>query len=130
MKGYKTQAVGRRKEAVARAYLKDGSGEIFVNNLPCDQYFERESLRLVVKRPLKVVGKDTEFDLKLTVVGGGKSGQAGACSHAISRALNALGLEYRAQLKPEGLLTRDSRVVERKKYGRHKARKLTQFSKR
>ena len=130
MKGYDTQSVGRRKEAVARAFLKKGTGQITVNGKPCDEYFERETLRLAVRRPLVVVGKPEEFDLKVTVVGGGKSGQAGACRHAIARALNELGAEYRALLKPQGLLTRDPRAVERKKYGRHKARKRPQFSKR
>ncbi len=133
MKGYDSQSVGRRKEAVARAFLKKGTGIIIINGKPCDEYFERETLRLAVRRPLVVVGKAEEYDLKMTVVGGGKSGQAGACRHAIARALNALteeGPAYRALLKPQGLMTRDPRAVERKKYGRHKARKRPQFSKR
>ncbi|MCB0329879.1 MAG: 30S ribosomal protein S9 [Bdellovibrionales bacterium] len=126
-----THAIGRRKCAVARAYLRDGKGEITVNSKPMDQYFARKTLQMVVNQPFEVLENRENFDVLVTVRGGGASGQAGAVRHAISRALTEINTEeFRAPLKAEGYLTRDSRCVERKKYGRHKARKRPQFSKR
>ena len=121
---------GRRKSAVARVFLKQGSGQIVVNDKPIDEFFGRETGRMVVRQPLKLTSHDTTFDIMVNVAGGGESGQAGAVRHGITRAL----IDYDAQLKPvlskAGLVTRDARVVERKKVGLHKARRRKQFSKR
>ncbi len=125
-----THTIGRRKTATARAYLKPGKGEIIINGLSCDDYFGRETLRMVVRQPLVATSQLESFDVKVNVKGGGKSGQAGAVRHAIARALVKVDGETRTTIKPLGFLTRDPREVERKKFGRHKARKRPQFSKR
>lgn len=130
MKGYEAACVGKRKTSIARVYVKPGSGNITVNGLAYEKYFGRETLRMIIRQPLEAVEVLEKYDWLLNVKGGGKSGQAGACRHAISRALNAIDLEFRPALKSAGLLTRDPRAVERKKYGRHKARRRPQFSKR
>ena len=121
---------GRRKSAVARVFMKRGSGSIVVNGKPVDQFFSRETGRMIVRQPLELVDQLNGFDIKVNVVGGGESGQAGAVRHGITRAL----IEYDAALKPAlskaGFVTRDAREVERKKVGFHKARRRKQFSKR
>lgn len=122
--------IGRRKTAVARVYLKDGKGEITVNGRKFEEYFPTEVLQIIVKQPLTLIGKDGDFDIKVNVDGGGISGQAEAVRHGISRALVEVDAEDRPAIKKEGFLTRDSRMVERKKYGRRKARRRFQFSKR
>jgi len=129
-KGTGTHAVGRRKTSVARVFLRDGEGKITVNGLTVQDYFGRETLQMVINQPLETVSALDKFDILVNVRGGGKSGQAGAVRHAISRALVKGDEELRSELKPHGFLTRDARMVERKKYGRHKARKRPQFSKR
>jgi len=129
-KGSYTDTVGRRKTAVARAYLKSGEGKIQVNNKPYEVYFGRETLRMIVRQPLVALNALEKFDVKINVAGGGPSGQAGAVRHAIARALIKHDPECRPELKSRGYLTRDAREVERKKYGRHKARKRPQYSKR
>ena len=130
MKGYEAHTIGRRKRAIARAFVKEGEGKIIVNGLELTKYFGREILQYVVKQPLTVTKTVNKYDIKINVKGGGKTGQAGACRLAIARALDTLVEESRKLMKPEGFLTRDPRVVERKKFGRHKARKKPQFSKR
>lgn len=130
MKGYEGSAVGKRKTSVARVYAKAGEGKISVNGLPYDQYFGRETLAMVVCQPLVLSNTFGKYDININVKGGGKSGQAGACRHGIARVLNVISPELRAIIKPAGFFTRDAREVERKKYGRHKARKKPQFSKR
>ena len=121
---------GRRKSAVARVFMKRGSGAITVNGKPVDQFFSRETGRMIVRQPLELVEQLDGFDIKVNVTGGGESGQAGAVHHGITRAL----IEYDAALKPAlskaGFVTRDAREVERKKVGFHKARRRKQFSKR
>ncbi len=121
---------GRRKTSVARVYLRPGQGVITVNKRPFDDYFPRETLRLSVVQPLELTGTAGQFDVKVNVAGGGLSGQAGAVRHGIARALLAYNDQLRAQLKRAGLLTRDPRMKERKKYGQPGARKRFQFSKR
>jgi len=124
-------AIGRRKNAVARVYLREGNGQITVNSKPMDQYFARKTLQMVVNQPFELFENREQFDVLVTVQGGGTSGQAGAVRHALSRALDKSNPEeFHTPLKEKGFLTRDSRAVERKKYGRHKARKRPQFSKR
>jgi len=123
-------ATGRRKNAVARVWLKPGSGRITVNNKEEKVYFARPVLRMILRQPLIAASRDGQFDVIVTVKGGGLSGQAGAVRHGISRALVAYEPTLRAVLKPGGFLTRDPRAVERKKYGRPKARRSFQFSKR
>ena len=121
---------GRRKSAVARVYIKSGSGSIVVNGKPVDEFFSRETGRMLVRQPLEVTSLLTNFDISVNVTGGGESGQAGAVRHGIARAL----VEYDASLKPSlrkaGLITRDAREVERKKVGLRKARRRPQYSKR
>ena len=121
---------GRRKTSVARVFIKAGSGKFVVNEKPVDEFFTRETGRMVVRQPLELVKSPAGFDILVNVFGGGESGQAGAVRHGITRAL----IEYDAALKPQlsaaGLVTRDAREVERKKVGLHKARKRKQFSKR
>ena len=121
---------GRRKSAVARVFLKQGKGEFIVNGKPVDEFFGRETGRMVVRQPLELTKNLTSFDIMVNVYGGGESGQAGAVRHGIARAL----IEYDAALKPTlstaGLMTRDAREVERKKVGLHKARRRKQYSKR
>ena len=123
-------ATGRRKDAVARVWLKPGSGKIVVNGRDQEVYFARPTLRLVINQPFQVAGRDGQYDGDCTVAGGGLSGQAGAVKHGISQALSKYEPTLRAMVKAAGFLTRDSRVVERKKYGRAKARRSFQFSKR
>ncbi len=121
---------GRRKTAVARVFIKKGSGKIVVNDKPLDEFFSRETGRMVVRQPLELTEHTDSFDIMVNVVGGGESGQAGAVRHGITRAL----IDYDETLKPTlskaGFVTRDSREVERKKVGLHKARRRKQFSKR
>lgn len=123
-------ATGRRKNAVARVWIKPGSGRITVNGKDEAVYFARPVLRMIVRQPLIAAGRDGQFDIMVLVDGGGLSGQAGAVRHGISRALVAYEPALRAALKPGGFLTRDPRAVERKKYGKPKARRSFQFSKR
>lgn len=129
-KNLKTYATGRRKDAVARVWIKPGSGKVSVNNRDLENYFARPALRMIINQPLNVVQRSGHYDIICTIAGGGLSGQAGALRHGISRALAAFEPELRTALKSNGFLTRDSRVVERKKYGRAKARRRFQFSKR
>ena len=123
-------SIGRRKTSVARIYLAAGKGEITVNNRTVEDYFASDILQTIVKQPLNVVEVVTDFDIKINVEGGGPAGQAEAIRLAVSRALVEVDPEYRSPLKKEGFLTRDPRMVERKKYGRRKARRRFQFSKR
>ena len=123
-------ATGKRKNAVARVWLKPGHGRITVNGKEEKIYFARPVLRMILRQPLIAANRDGQFDVVCTVMGGGLSGQAGAVRHGISRALVAYEPALRAALKPGGFLTRDPRVVERKKYGHPKARRSFQFSKR
>ena len=123
-------ATGKRKDAIARVWLKPGSGKITVNGRDSTVYFARPVLRMMINQPFSVVNRAGQFDIVATVVGGGLSGQAGAVRHGISRALTLFEPDLRPALKQGGFLTRDSRTVERKKYGRAKARRSFQFSKR
>ncbi|MBN9590374.1 MAG: 30S ribosomal protein S9 [Alphaproteobacteria bacterium 64-11] len=123
-------ATGRRKESVARVWIKPGTGKIIINDRDETIYFARPVLRMILRQPLIATNRDGQFDVIVTVTGGGLSGQAGAVRHGISRALVAYEPALRAALKPGGFLTRDPRAVERKKYGRPKARRSFQFSKR
>ena len=130
MIGEYNYGTGRRKTSVARVFIKRGNGRIVVNGKPLDNYFARETGRMVVRQPLELTSNLDTFDIKVNVVGGGETGQAGAVRHGITRAL----IDYDATLKPvlsnAGLVTRDAREVERKKVGLHKARRRKQFSKR
>jgi small subunit ribosomal protein S9 len=121
---------GRRKDATARVWVKRGSGKITVNGKTLEQYFARPVLRMIINQPFAVLASEGKFDVMVTVAGGGLSGQAGAVRHGISRALDAYDPSFRPVLRQSGFMTRDSRVVERKKYGRAKARRSFQFSKR
>jgi small subunit ribosomal protein S9 len=123
-------ATGRRKDAVARVWIKPGRGVITVNGREFERYFARPVLRMVINQPFEVAAREGQYDVYVTVKGGGLSGQAGAVRHGISRALTLYEPDLRGALKKEGFLTRDSRTVERKKYGRRKARRSFQFSKR
>ena len=123
-------ATGKRKDAVARVWIKPGNGTVVVNGRPVETYFARPVLRMILRQPLEIVGRVDQYDINVTVKGGGLSGQAGAVRHGLSKALTYYEPELRSPLKREGFLTRDSRVVERKKYGRKKARRSFQFSKR
>lgn len=123
-------ATGRRKDAVARVWLKPGTGKVTVNGRDQEVYFARPTLRLVIRQPFTITEREGQYDVVATVKGGGLSGQAGAVKHGISQALTKFEPTLRATVKAAGFLTRDSRVVERKKYGRAKARKSFQFSKR
>ena len=123
-------ATGRRKDAIARVWLKPGSGKIIINGREQEVYFARPTLRLVINQPFDVADRRDQYDVVATVVGGGLSGQAGAVKHGISQALTRFEPALRAAVKQAGFLTRDPRVVERKKYGRAKARRSFQFSKR
>jgi len=126
----RSYATGRRKDAVARVWIKAGKGNITINDKTIDQYFARPVLKMIINQPFEVANRVNEFDVVCTVKGGGLSGQAGAIKHGISRALNIYEPELRDCLKKAGFLTRDDRAVERKKYGRAKARRSYQFSKR
>lgn len=123
-------ATGKRKNAVARVWIKPGSGKIIINNKEFDKYFARPVLRMILCQPIVATNRGSQFDIIATVAGGGLSGQAGAVRHGISKALTYYEPELRPILKKSGFLTRDSRVVERKKYGKAKARRSFQFSKR
>ncbi|MBS3992094.1 MAG: 30S ribosomal protein S9 [Bacteroidetes bacterium] len=122
--------IGRRKTAVARVYVSKGNGNVVINKRDLNNYLTTASLQYKVKQPLVLTGTENEYDVKVNVYGGGVTGQAEAIRLGISRALIAINEEFRAILKPEGLLTRDPRMVERKKFGQKKARKRFQFSKR
>ena len=126
----RSYATGRRKDAVARVWVKPGSGKIIVNGRSLEQYLVRPVLRMLVNRPFSVANVSDQFDVTCTVNGGGLSGQAGAIRHGVSRALSLFDPALRPSLKAAGFLTRDPRVVERKKYGKPKARRSFQFSKR
>ncbi|KEO61374.1 30S ribosomal protein S9 [Thioclava indica] len=126
----RSYATGKRKDAVARVWIKPGTGKIEVNGKEMPAYFARPVLQLIVNQPFDVANVRGEFDVYATVAGGGLSGQAGAVKHGISKALQLYEPSLRAALKAAGFLTRDSRVVERKKYGKRKARRSFQFSKR
>ena len=121
---------GRRKTSAARVFIKPGSGEIVVNGRPLDTFFGRETARMIVRQPLTVAEAEGKFDVHVTVSGGGTTGQAGAIRHGITRALMAYDESLRKALRKAGFVTRDAREVERKKVGRRKARRGTQYSKR
>lgn len=122
-------ATGRRKSSTARVFIKPGTGNITINTRSLDDYFGRETSRMVVRQPLELVDMLGSLDLKITVRGGGNNGQAGAIRHGISRALVEYNSELKSELRKAGFITRDARAVERKKIGLHKARKRPQFSK-
>ena len=126
----RTYATGKRKDAVARVWIKPGSGKVTVNGKDQDLYFARPVLQLILRQPMQITGVEGEFDVVATVKGGGLTGQAGAVKHGISKALQLHEPSHRGALKAAGFLTRDSRVVERKKFGKRKARRSFQFSKR
>ncbi|MER5172143.1 30S ribosomal protein S9 [Thioclava sp. GXIMD2076] len=126
----RSYATGKRKDAVARVWVKPGTGKVTVNGKEMKEYFARPVLQLIVNQPFGIAGVEGEFDVYATVVGGGLSGQAGAVKHGISKALQVYEPALRPALKAAGFLTRDSRVVERKKFGKRKARRSFQFSKR
>jgi small subunit ribosomal protein S9 len=126
----RSYATGRRKDAVARVWVKPGTGKIIVNGKDQEAYFARPTLRLVINQPFTITDRTGQFDVIATVRGGGLSGQAGAVKHGIAQALTKYEPELRSTVKAAGFLTRDSRVVERKKYGKAKARRSFQFSKR
>ena len=123
-------ATGRRKTSVARVYLKEGTGNVSINDRALDEYFGRETARMIVLQPFSVTKTVGNYDAEVNVQGGGMSGQAGAIRHGITRALMEANPDFRSPLKKAGFVTRDPRAVERKKYGRHKARKRPQYSKR
>jgi small subunit ribosomal protein S9 len=123
-------STGRRKSSAARVFMSRGSGKIVVNGRPLDEYFGRETARMIVRQPLDAVNMTTDFDIKVTVLGGGISGQAGAIRHGLTRALIEYDETLRRPLRVAGFVTRDAREVERKKIGLHKARKRPQYSKR
>ncbi len=123
-------ATGKRKDAVARVWIKPGNGRVTVNGKEYDKYFARPVLQMILQQPVIAANRKDQYDIDVTVAGGGLSGQAGAVRHGISKALTYFEPELRAVLKKGGFLTRDSRVVERKKYGKAKARRSFQFSKR
>ncbi len=123
-------ATGRRKSSTARVFLQKGSGQITINERPLDQYFGRQTARMIVRQALEKVGANESFDVKVSVRGGGTTGQAGAIRHGIARALIAYDAELRKPLRVAGFVTRDAREVERKKVGLHKARRAPQYSKR
>ena len=130
MIGNYNYGTGRRKSSVARVFLKAGSGKIVVNDKPVDEYFSRETGRMIVRQPLVLTENLDKFDIMVNVAGGGESGQAGAVRHGITRALIELDIAMKPALKAAGLVTRDAREVERKKCGFRKARRRKQFSKR
>jgi len=125
-----TYATGRRKSSTARVFLTAGSGTITVNGRPLDEYFGRETARMVVRQPLEVADSLKSLDIRATVAGGGTTGQAGAIRHGIARALARYNDDLQSPMRKSGFLTRDARAVERKKVGLHKARKRPQYSKR
>ena len=121
---------GRRKSSTARVFLRKGSGNITINERPIDEFFGRETARMIVRQPLQTVGATDRFDVRVTVAGGGNTGQAGAIRHGLTRALMEYDETLRPTLRKAGFVTRDAREVERKKVGLRKARRATQFSKR
>ncbi|MEM9172581.1 MAG: 30S ribosomal protein S9 [Pseudomonadota bacterium] len=121
---------GRRKTSTARVYMRSGSGSINVNGKPLDEFFGRETARMIVRQPLELIERTGDFDISVTVTGGGTTGQAGAIRHGLTRALMAYDESLRPSLRQAGFVTRDAREVERKKVGLRKARRATQFSKR
>ena len=123
-------ATGKRKSAIARVYMKSGNGNIVINKRNYEEYFTRPSLKMIIRQPLEITGKNGQFDFYVNVSGGGVAGQAGAVKHGISKALLEYDVQLRPILKKAGFLTRDARVKERKKYGQPGARKRFQFSKR
>jgi small subunit ribosomal protein S9 len=123
-------ATGKRKNSIARVWMMPGSGKVTINDRPMDQYFGRDVLKMIIRQPFEVTGTVDKFDVLVSVLGGGNSGQAGAIRHGISKALLAVDAESRGKLRKEGLLTRDPRAKERKKYGQKGARARFQFSKR
>jgi small subunit ribosomal protein S9 len=123
-------ATGRRKNSIARVWMMPGSGKVTINDKTMDQYFGRDVLKMIIRQPFEVTGTVDKFDVLVNVLGGGTSGQAGAIRHGISKALLEVDGESRIKLRKEGLLTRDPRAVERKKYGQKGARARFQFSKR
>lgn len=125
-----TYATGKRKDSVARVYMMAGKGNIIVNGTPVKEYFRRPVLQMIIDQPFGITKREGAYDIVAIVTGGGLSGQAGAVKHGIAKALEKAEPELRKALKEVGFLTRDSRVVERKHFGRHKARRSTQFSKR
>ena len=129
-KKHTIQSIGRRKESVARAYFYSGKGNITVNDLDIDKYFCRSTSKMILKQPLELTNTSSKYDIIVNVVGGGQTGQAGAIRLAIARGLQMMDKDLRDILKKAGMLTRDSREVERKKYGQPGARKKFQFSKR
>ena len=129
-KKHTIQSIGRRKESVARAYFYSGKGNITINNQDIDQYFCRSTSKMILKQPLELTNTSNKYDIVINVVGGGQTGQAGAIRLAIARGLQTMNTDLRGELKKAGMLTRDSRTVERKKYGQPGARKKFQFSKR
>ena len=129
-KNEKWIATGRRKSSIARVELKKGKGNFLVNGRNFDEFFNRETQKMIIKKPLKLLGLDGQYDISVNVTGGGTTGQAGAVRLGISRVLEKINSDYRPELKSNGMLTRDSRQVERKKYGQPGARKKFQFSKR
>ena len=126
----RSYATGKRKDAIARVWIKSGSGKITINGKVSNKYFSRPVLNMLVNQPLVLTNKLSSIDANITVSGGGLSGQAGAVRHGVSKALSLFDPNLRGSLKAEGFLTRDARIVERKKYGRRKARRRYQFSKR
>jgi len=130
MAGIEYNATGRRKSSTAQVFLKPGKGTITVNKKAFDQYFPYETMKMIIQQPLNIVAVNGKYDITVRVKGGGISGQAGAIRHGITRALIMANSDFRAKLKKEGLVTRDPRAVERKKYGQKGARKRFQFSKR
>src|SRR5574342_938497 len=123
-------ATGKRKNSIARVWMMPGNGKITINDKPMDQYFGRDVLKMIIRQPFEVTGTLDKFDVLVSVLGGGNSGQAGAIRHGISKALLVVDAESRGKLRKEGLLTRDPRAKERKKYGQKGARARFQFSKR
>jgi small subunit ribosomal protein S9 len=123
-------ATGKRKDAVARVWIKPGSGKIVINDRAVEVYFARPVLRMILAQPLQIANREGQYDIVVNVNGGGLSGQAGAVRHGLAKALTHYEPDLRSPLKKEGFLTRDARVVERKKYGKKKARRSFQFSKR
>ena len=126
----KYYGTGRRKKSIARVYLTPGKGDVVINKRNMDDYFGRETLKVIVRQPFMATGTNEKFDVQVNVRGGGYTGQAGAIRHGIARALLQVDAEYRPVLKKEGFLTRDPRMKERKKYGLKAARRAPQFSKR
>lgn len=130
MIGNYNYGTGRRKSSVARVFIKQGSGKIVVNDKPVDEYFSRETSRMILRQPLELTNNLEAFDIKVNVVGGGETGQAGAVRHGITRALIDFDASLKSALSNAGFVTRDAREVERKKVGLRKARRRKQFSKR